>query len=83
MSRAHLGTAVLAPLALWLASCGQPGTGSTTQSPPPSFFQIVDGSSAGVAYAYAPSIIVKDGTYHLFFCSMAVLIPTWDAIRLK
>jgi hypothetical protein len=37
--------------------------------------------NGGFSYAYAPSIVVKDGTYHLFFCSMAVLAPTWDAIR--
>ena len=36
-------------------------------------------NSARPSYAYAPSIMVKDGIYHAFFCSMAVLIPTWDA----
>lgn len=80
MSWTSLGTADLVLVALWLASCGQSGTGSTAQNPP-SFFQVVDALNGGFSYAYAPSIIVKDGTYHVFFCSMAVLLPTWDAIR--
>jgi hypothetical protein len=42
---------------------------------------MVDALDDGFSYAYAPSIIVKDGSYHVFFCSMAVLIPTWDAVR--
>ena len=79
MSRAHLGAAVLILLAFWLASCGH--STNTTTSQPPSFFRIVDAVNSGSSYAYAPSIIVKDGIYHVFFCSMAVLIPTWDAIR--
>jgi hypothetical protein len=67
-------------LALWIASCGQSGK-LQTQSPPPSYFRIVDAVNSGSTYAYAPAIIVKDGTYHVFYCSMAVLVPTWDAIR--
>lgn len=79
MSRAGFGAAVLVLLAFWLASCGQSTNTATSQ--PPSYFRIVDAVTSGSTYAYAPSIIVKDGTYHVFFCSMAVLIPTWDAIR--
>ena len=68
MSRAGIGTAVLVLLAFWLASCGQ--TANTTTIQPPSYFRIVDAVNSGSTYAYAPSIIVKDGTYHVFFCSM-------------
>jgi len=80
MSRTTIGETVLVLLALWLASCGKSGT-MPIQSPPPSYFNIVHALNGGFSYAYAPSIIVKDGTYHVFFCSMALLIPTWDAIR--
>jgi hypothetical protein len=66
MSRAHLGAAVLILLAFWLASCGQ--STNTTPSPPPSYFRIVDAVNSGSSYAYAPSIIVKNGTY---MCSSA------------
>jgi len=80
MLRTALGIAIPSVLALGLASCGGSGKGSMP-SQPPSFFQIVDAQNGGFSYAYAPSIIVKDGTYHLFFCSMALVIPTWDSIR--
>jgi hypothetical protein len=82
MSRTAIGTTVLVLLALWLASCGKSGT-IPIQSPPLSYFNIVHALNGGFSYAYAPSIIVKDGTYHVFFCSMALLLPTWDAIRMS
>lgn len=80
MCKAQIGVTVPVLFALWLASCGHAGT-SQTQSSPPSYFQIVDARKGGFSYAYAPSIVVKNGTYHVFFCSKALLIPTWDAIR--
>lgn len=46
------------------------------------FFQMVDALDGGFSYAYAPSIIVKDGVYHVFFCSKGWLTyPAWDSIR--
>jgi hypothetical protein len=44
------------------------------------FQKIIDSSSLNINYAYAPSIIKIDNTYHLFFCSYGS--PTvWDYIR--
>jgi hypothetical protein len=80
MLKIGIWTSVLALLALWLGSCSQSGT-MQTQKLPPSYFRIVDAVNSGSTYAYAPAIIVKDGTYHVFYCSKAMLIPTWDAIR--
>lgn len=52
------------------------------QSVSSAFFQVVDAFDDGFAYAYAPSIILKDGTYHVFFCSEGGgNYPSWDAIR--
>ncbi|MFZ0732778.1 MAG: hypothetical protein WAM79_10685 [Candidatus Sulfotelmatobacter sp.] len=46
------------------------------------FFQVVDAFDDGFSYAYSPSIILKDGTYHVFFCSEGGgNYPSWDAIR--
>jgi beta-xylosidase len=43
---------------------------------------VVNALADGFSYAYAPSIILKDGTYHMFFCSMGWLdYPSWDSIR--
>ncbi|HXY50305.1 MAG TPA: hypothetical protein VEI01_12695 [Terriglobales bacterium] len=79
MFRKEVETSAIVVLVLLLASCGQSGNQSAPTAP--AFFQLVDAMDGGFSYAYAPSITVKDGTYHVFFCSMAVLVPTWDAIR--
>ena len=71
-------------LTMWLASCGQSRMHppAARQSQNGLFFPIVDALNDGFSYAYAPSIIVKDGTYHVFFCSKGWLnYPSWDAIR--
>ena len=81
MSRERVGIAVVVLLALWITSCGQSGAGSNMVLSPAAFFQMVDALNDGFSYAYAPSIILKNGTYHVFFCSMALLLPTWDAVR--
>ncbi len=53
---------------------------SAVVAQPKPFFQVSDARHVGFVYAYAPSIIVKEGTYHVFFCSQGVS-PTWDYIR--
>jgi len=71
-------------LTIWLASCGQSRirTVAAAQSPDGLFFPVVDSLNDGFSYAYAPSIILKDGTYHAFFCSKGWMkYPSWDAIR--
>jgi len=46
------------------------------------FLEIVDAQNDGFSYAYGPSIIAKDGAYHVFFCSKGWLkYPAWDSIR--
>src|SRR5215467_13004931 len=47
------------------------------------FFQIVNGIDhpSTIQYAYAPSIILLDNTYHVFFCSGGNIFPAWDYIR--
>jgi hypothetical protein len=52
------------------------------QSAISTYFLMVDARAGGFAYAYAPSIILKNGTYHMFYCSKGWLDhPSWDAIR--
>ena len=71
-------------LIIWLTSCGQQGIHgpAAAESPNGLFFPMVDSLNDGFSYAYAPSIILKDGTYHVFFCSKGWLgYPSWDAIR--
>ena len=46
----------------------------------PTYIKIVDSSVHGNDYAYAPSIIKKDGIYHVFFCSIGAN-GAWDYIR--
>jgi len=41
---------------------------------------MVDADADATCYAYGPSIIKKDGVYHVFFCS-AGPDSTWDAVR--
>jgi beta-xylosidase len=47
------------------------------------FFRIVNASVAPVTiqYAYAPSIVLKNGVYHAFFCSGGNIFPAWDYVR--
>jgi beta-xylosidase len=65
-----------------LTSCGgsasQTGGGGQQSW---TFFRIVNGSPTSIQYAYAPSIIRKDGVYHVFFCSVGNIVQTWDSIR--
>jgi hypothetical protein len=48
-----------------------------------SFFRIVDGidNPTTIQYAYAPSIILQNNVYHVFFCSGGNIFPAWDYIR--
>lgn len=71
-------------LAAALASCGHATmhAAAAAASANGTFFPIVDALNDGFSYAYAPSIIFKDGTYHVFFCSKGWLNSSaWDAIR--
>ena len=46
------------------------------------FIKMADSSDNGYPYAYAPSIIKKDGKYHVFYCSTPVNhLESWDTIR--
>ena len=42
--------------------------------------KLIDSSAHGYQYAYGPSIIAVDGTWHAYFCSSGVS-GGWDAIR--
>jgi hypothetical protein len=69
---------------IWFAGCGQSHIRpvAAAQSKNGLSFPIVDALNDGFSYAYAPSIILKNGTYHVFFCSKGWLnYPSWDAIR--
>jgi len=67
-----------------LCSCGA-GPAKTSTGPPPTFdfFRMVDAidNPLTVQYAYAPSIVLKDNVYHIFFCSGGNIFPAWDYIR--
>src|SRR5277367_4917738 len=66
---------------------GSPGasqsTGGSGASQHFDFFRIVDAEDNPVTiqYAYAPSIILKDNVYHVFFCSGGNIWPAWDYVR--
>ena len=62
---------------------GQNGGGGGSSQQSWDFFRIVNASIAPVTiqYAYAPSMILKDGVYHVFFCSGGNIFPAWDYIR--
>jgi beta-xylosidase len=67
---------------LALAACGG-GSSPPGKDPPPAswdFIQMVNSDADATSYAYGPSIILKNGAYHVFFCS-AGAYPTWDSIR--
>ncbi len=84
LTHAALSLLILSLLTIWLASCGQPQMHgpAAAESQDGLFFPMVDSLNDGFFYAYAPSIIVKDNTYHVFFCSKGWLnYPSWDAIR--
>jgi hypothetical protein len=69
---------------LILCACGGSGpVPKTVVKPTPvswDFVQLVDSDANGIWYAYAPSIILKDGVYHVFFCSVGAS-GAWDYIR--
>jgi len=86
MSRKSLGEVCVVLLTICLCSCGYkvPSNYTAKQSviDDLAFAEIVDAQNDGFAYAYAPSIILDNGTYHVFFCSKGWLkYPSWDAIR--
>jgi hypothetical protein len=47
------------------------------------FFRMVDAidNPTTIQYAYAPSIILQDNVYHVFFCSGGNIAPAWDYVR--
>ena len=75
-------TVLVFTLFLALAACG--GSRNNSGEKPPhrswDFVQMVDADVDLTSYAYAPSIILKGGVYHVFFCS-AGASPAWDFIR--
>jgi hypothetical protein len=78
----HPSVAVVVTFLLASVACGG-GTPPPTKGPPPiswDFIQMVDSDADATSYAYGPSIILKNGVYHVFFCSAGVS-PTWDSIR--
>lgn len=77
-----LATATCVISLLALAACGG-GSSPPVKDPPPAswdFIQMVNSDADLTSYAYGPSIIRKDGVYHVFFCS-AGAYPTWDSVR--
>ena len=79
-------SSILLFLLLLLASACGGGSSSTVVKPPPpqfNFFRMVDGvdNPTTVQYAYAPSIILQNNVYHVFFCSGGNIAPAWDYIR--
>ena len=76
-------TAILLLFTLVLGACGRSQALPTTVGKPPvawNFVQLVDSDANGIWYAYAPSIVLKDGIYHVFFCSVGAL-GSWDYVR--
>jgi len=71
----------------WILGCGGGGSSVSNQnSGAPqklSFFRIVDGGDypTTIQYAYGPSIIYKNGVYHVFFCSGGNIYPAFDYVR--
>ena len=69
---------------LGMTACGG-GYGPTYPGTKPTpvswdFTKMVDSDADLTSYAYGPSIIRKNGVYHVFFCS-AGASPAWDFIR--
>lgn len=86
MPRERLSEVAIVLLTICVASCGHfqmsAPAAMQSQSETSAFFQVVDAFDDGFSYAYAPSIILKDDTYHVFFCSEGGgNYPSWDAIR--
>ena len=58
---------------------------SFTKSPPfvaspgPQPTKLIDSPSNGYTYGYAPSIIIVNGTWHMYYCSTGN--PGWDDVR--
>jgi hypothetical protein len=76
-------TAVLLLFTLVLGACGGSQAPVTPVVKPPvswNFVQLVDSDANGIWYAYAPSIVFKDGVYYVFFCSVGAL-GSWDYVR--
>lgn len=70
---------------LLLLACACGGGNSTTPPLAPhfKFFRMVDAvnNPVTVQYAYAPSIVLQNNVYHVFFCSGGNISPAWDYIR--
>jgi hypothetical protein len=83
----HLMMAIAALLLIaFCTACG--GTSvQPVKAPPPTqhfnFFRIVDAvdNPTRVQYAYAPSLILENNVYHVFFCSGGNITPAMDYIR--
>ena len=83
------GLAILLAVAFagFCLACGGAGQAESTESSGGSqtfdFFRMVDAidNPVTVQYAYAPSIVVKDNVYHVFFCSGGDIFPAWDYVR--
>ena len=73
----------------WTLGCGGGSSSISNQNSGASqklnFFRMVDGSDYPntIQYAYGPSIIFKDGVYHVFFCSGGndIYPPAFDYVR--
>ena len=84
-----IAAAITSLLAFVACSGGSPAP--INQPPPDSggsqqqfnYFQIVDGidNPTTIQYAYAPSTILQNSVYHIFFCSGGNIFPAWDYIR--
>jgi hypothetical protein len=79
----HVALAVVTLLLISICTA----CGGARSIPPPiqqfNFFRIVDavGNPTTVQYAYAPSIVLQNNVYHVFFCSGGNIFPAWDYIR--
>jgi hypothetical protein len=80
--RIVIGIVLMLPLLACVHSRVRSATSLQPQNASSTYFLTVDARAGGFAYAYAPSIILKNGTYHMFFCSKGwINYPSWDAIR--
>ncbi len=78
-----IGGAALGFSLLAWNSCGG-SSGQQSSGGPPSqlnFNLMVDARPDAFQYAYAPSMILKQGVYHVFFCSGGNIFPALDYVR--
>jgi len=78
---------IVVVVATWTFGCGGGASSVSNQNTGApqklSFFRIVDGGDypTTIQYAYGPSIIYRDGVYHVFFCSGGNIYPAFDYVR--